>query len=221
MGIPREAVIFSHNGNSKIIKIYKKSLVLSNVQNDVLLGTLLGDGHLQVSCSGRTARLEISHSYSSKDYVRWKKEIFGRWVICEPRHHKANNGFSFRTLSHPLLYKYQRIFYENGIKIIPKQIGDLLKNPLSLAVWFMDDGNGYLKHEAYRISTYAFKNKGNILLQECLYKNFGLVTNLVRDKKGVQLYIPIKNGNASKFKNLIEKYIIPSMNYKISQSRRD
>jgi len=112
MGIPREAASVSHNGNSRYIKGYKKSLFLSRKQIDLLIGTFLGDGHLQVSWSGKTARLEVSHSFSSKAYVFWKKKVFGGWVICNPCHHKANNGISFRTLSHAHLYKYRKIFYK-------------------------------------------------------------------------------------------------------------
>ena len=116
-----------------------------------------------------------------------------------------------------------KAFYVERVKIIPKNISDILKNDLSLAVWFMDDGNGYLDRDAYRISTYAFGLEGNLLLQNCLKENFGLYTNLHRDRKGFQLYFPMKNGCAFKFKNLIAQYIIQKMKYKIERRspRRD
>ncbi|OGH18307.1 MAG: hypothetical protein A3F31_04270 [Candidatus Levybacteria bacterium RIFCSPHIGHO2_12_FULL_38_12] len=108
-----------------------------------------------------------------------------------------------------------KAFYKGKTKIIPRNINDILKSNLSLAVWFMDDGNGYLKNNAYRLSTYAFGLDGNLLLQECLSSNFGLKINLIRDSKGFQLYIPIGNGSASKFRSLIDPYILPTMRYKI------
>ncbi len=201
--------------NSNWLKDLKKGLDLSSIQRDVLIGTVLGDGSLKISRSGKSAQLQICHSFKSKEYVFWKQQIFKEWVFTEPRYHKINDSLIFRTISHPLIFEYKQAFYKGNIKIIPQNISDILKSALSLAVWFMDDGNGYLKNNAYRLSTYAFGLEGNLLLQQCLSKNFNLKANLVRDSKGFQLYIPILEGNARRFKNLIEQYIIPCMRYKI------
>ncbi len=201
--------------NSNWLKGYKEDLDLSSIQRDVLIGTILGDGSFKISRSGKAAQLQICHSFSSKDYVFWKRQIFKNWVFAEPRYHQINNSLIFRTISHSLIFEYMKAFYKGKIKIIPQNIFDILKSDLSLAVWFMDDGNGYLKSNAFRISTYAFRLEGNLLLQQCLSKNFGLKVNLVRDSKGFQIYIPTSNGSAFKFKSLIEPYIIPLMRYKI------
>ncbi len=203
--------------NSNWLKKYKKSLRLSQIQRELLVGTILGDGSFKISRSGKAAQLQICHSFSAKDYVYWKKEIFRNWVFSEPRYHKINNSLIFRTVSHPLIFDYMKVFYVDKIKIVPKNIGDILKSPLSLAVWFMDDGNGYLYSYAFRLSTYAFGLEGNLLLQSCLAKNFGLNVTLRRDSKGYQLYIPTRNGSAIRFKNLISPYIIPKMKYKIER----
>ncbi len=201
--------------NSRWLKDYKMNLDLSSIQREVLIGTILGDGCLKISRSGKAARLQICHSYSAKEYVFWKQQIFNNWIFAEAKYHQINNSLIFRTVSHPLIFELFKAFYKGRMKIIPQNISDILKSPLSLAVWFMDDGNGYLKNNAFRISTYAFKLKGNLLLQQCLSRNFGLEVNLVRDSKGYQLYIPISGGNSLKFKNLIETFILPSMRYKI------
>ncbi|MDP3954995.1 MAG: hypothetical protein Q8Q15_01365 [bacterium] len=220
--------------NSNWLKGYKEDLDLSSIQRDVLIGTILGDGSFKISRSGKAAQLQICHSFSSKDYVFWKRQIFKNWVFAEPRYHQINNSLIFRTISHPLIFEYMKAFYKPSlkenfqaklsrfsykgkIKIIPQNIFDILKSDLSLAVWFMDDGNGYLRSNAFRISTYAFGLEGNLLLQQCLSKNFGLKVNLVRDSKGFQIYIPTSNGSALKFKSLIEPYIIPLMRYKIER----
>ncbi|MBI3984464.1 MAG: hypothetical protein HY344_00775 [Candidatus Levybacteria bacterium] len=201
--------------NSNWLKEYKKSLNLSQIQRDVLIGTILGDGSLKISRSGKAAQLQICHSFSAKEYVYWKKEIFKNWVFCEPRYHKINNSLIFRTVSKPEIFEYMRLFYKEKVKIVPKNISNILKSNLSLAVWFMDDGNGYRRNNACRLSTYAFGLEGNILLQKCLRKNFELYASIIRDSKGYQLYIPARNGSAIKFRNLIVQYIIPTMKYKL------
>ncbi len=201
--------------NSNWLKEVKKSLNLSQVQRDVLIGTVLGDGCLKISRSGKAAQLQICHSYSAKEYVYWKKEIYANWVFCEPRYHAINNSLIFRTVSHPLIFEYMEAFYVNKIKIVPKNIKDILKSALSLAVWFMDDGNGNRRDDALRISTYAFGLEGNQLLKNCLRENFNLDVSLYKDSKGWQIYIPLGNGSAKKFRELINPYVIPYMRYKL------
>ena len=205
--------------NSNWLKQYKLTLNLSQVQRDVLIGTVLGDGCLKISRSGKAAQLQICHSFSSKEYVFWKQQIFKDWVFAEPRYHQINNSLIFRTVSHSLIFEYMKAFYIEKVKVIPKNISDILKSNLSLAVWFMDDGNGYLRNNAFRISTYAFGLKGNLLLKSCLSKNFGINVSLYQDSKGYQVYIPTSDGSAFRFKNLIAQYIIPKMKYKIERRR--
>ena len=193
----------NHHTNSKWLKEYKSKLFLTDLQKEVLIGTLLGDGSIKISVSGKAARLQICHSFDYKEYVFWKKSIFKEWVLSGPKYYKVNNSLIFRTM-----------FYINKVKIIPKDINNILKSDLSLAVWFMDDGNGYRKNDAFRLSTYAFRYNGNLLLQKCLLKNFGIKTSLIKDSKGYQIYIPITGGVSDRFKKLIYKYIIPKMRYK-------
>ena len=209
--------------NSNWLKQYKVTLNLSQIQRDVLIGTVLGDGFLKISRSRKAAQLQICHSFSSKEYVFWKQQIFKNWVFAEPRYHQINNSLIFRTVSHPLIYEYMKAFYTGNKRVVPKNISDILKSNISLAVWFMDDGNGYLRNSAFRISTYAFGLEGNILLKDCLRKNFGLDVSVFRDSKGYQIYIPINNGSALRFRNLIEPHILSSMRYKIESRspRRD
>lgn len=201
--------------NSNWLKKLKKTLSLSEIQKDVLIGTVLGDGSLKISHSGKSARLQICHSLSAKEYVFWKWQIFRNWVFSESKYYKVNNSLIFRTISHPELFEYMKLFYGHRLKVIPKNISDILKSNLSLAVWFMDDGNGYLRSDAFRISTYGFGLEGNLLLQNCLSKNFDLNVSIKRDSKGYQLYIPTRDGSALKFRKIIEPYILPSMTYKI------
>ena len=108
-----------------------------------------------------------------------------------------------------------KAFYKKKIKIIPQNIRDILKSNLSLAVWFMDDGNGYRKDDALRISTYAFGLEGNKLLKNCLRENFNLDVSLYKDSKGWQIYVPVGNGSAKKFRDLINPFVIPYMRYKL------
>lgn len=204
----------NHHTNSKWLRDYKSKLHLSDIQKQFLIGTLLGDGSLKISVSGKSARLQVCHSYDHEEYVLWKKSIFKEWVLNGPKYYRINNSLIFRTISHPEIYKFYNDFYQNKIKIVPKDINSLLKTGLSLAVWFMDDGNGFKQNDAYRLSTYAFGYEGTTSLQKCLLSNFNIRTNLWKDSKGYQIYIPISGGEALKFRKLIAPYITADMKYK-------
>lgn len=208
-------VKMSINANSRWLRQYKKSITLSSIQREVLIGTLLGDGYLRRSLSGKSAGLQVYHSIQAKDYVLWKRNIFHNMVLADPFYQQVNRALRFTTISHASFLEFYEVFYTSGVKKIPNDIVKYLTSCLSLAVWFMDDGNGYINKNPFRLSTYAFGLEGNLLLQSCLKVNFDLDVHLKKDEKGYQIYIPVKNGSAFKFRNLIQEYIIPKMRYKI------
>jgi hypothetical protein len=45
---------------------------LSPRQDAIILGNLLGDGHLQLSQYKKSARLRLTHGIAQKDYVNWQ-----------------------------------------------------------------------------------------------------------------------------------------------------
>ncbi len=104
------------------------------------------------------------------------------------------------------------MFYLNGKKIIPTNIYEYLKDPITLTVWFMDDGN--IKGISYNLNTQSYSQKENILLANCMTSIYGLEVRLERNhKKYFRLYIP--GTSARILADIIKPYIIPSMQYKL------
>ena len=120
--------------NTRELKELKRSLKLSLLQREVIIGTILGDGCLMTSYSGDTARLQIRHQVKCREYVDWKYSFFTRWVLTPPRLDIHNNSWFFQTVSHTDLMEIKRLFYVGRQRVIPKNIVDLLKTPLSLAM---------------------------------------------------------------------------------------
>ena len=119
----------------------------------------------------------------------------------------------FKTIAHRQLLEYRRIFYPGREKIVPSNIGELLVSPLSLAVWYMDDGA--LNREAVHLNTQGFSKEENRLLQSVLKQNFGISCNLSKSGnigKGFILYIP--KAEARKFLSLIHCYVSEGVPYK-------
>src|SRR3989344_781141 len=97
MGIPRETKKITYSAE---IRSLIKRLSLSDYQRAVLIGNILGDGHLEPNWSKTNYKLKINHTVQHKDYVAWKYEIFKDWVLTAPKLDSWNNSFQFRTVSH-------------------------------------------------------------------------------------------------------------------------
>ena len=214
MAIPREVgKQIKKPTNTRILRKLKRSLHLTQIQKEFLIGTLLGDRCLITSKSGLSARLQVRHNWNYQEYVLWKYSLFKGWVLTQPREDFYNNSFYFRTVSHPELMEMKQLFYEGTIRLVPKNIKDYLHSPLSLAVWLMDDGNGFKTYRGFRVSSYGFGLEGNILLQECLKVNFSLATNIHKDK-GYRLLFP--KDSALRLYHIVKPYILPCMQYKFA-----
>ena len=211
--------------NSKKIEEIKKSLKLSKIQRDVLVGLMLGDGHLESRDKNKTYRLKVSHSLKQKEYTFWLADIFKDWIRTKPKIRKIISPYSkkeleiieFSTYSHSAFRFYYHQFYdENKNKIIPKIINKLL-TPIGLAVWFMDDGSLKSKnHKTYIIHTDSVSKKDLQKIQDTLLKKFKIETSLHSQYKNWRLYI--KTNSAIRFKNLISKYMIKEMRYKLGNT---
>ncbi len=206
------------------LKLYKKELELSSYQKDFLIGTLLGDGNVRLVARNREASLIVDHSTAQTDYVLWKYKIMKRWVLTEPKivsrvYHKDVSkmlqSIRFSTISHPEVTSFYNLFYQQGVKVIPKDIGKILTSPISLAVWFMDDGNK--NHQAVFLNTQQFTLGEQIMLKDCLLENFGLQASINKHwmYKGKQLYrIRINTESTKRFYALVKDLLVPSMLYK-------
>lgn len=205
--------------NTKEIREYKNTLKLTDVQRSILVGTLLGDGHLETQDSGKTYRLKIEHQLLQQDYTKWLYDHFKEWIrsgIYNKVKSEGKEYVGFTTYSHSAFRFYGHQFYVNGKKIIPKLIYKLL-NPLVIAIWFMDDGSWKSKrHSTFIIHTLGFCKEDLISVQDSLKKLFNIETSLHRQKnKYWRLYI--KSESAKDFKKLIQPYtsLISSMNAKM------
>jgi len=188
-------------------------------QRKIILGLLLGDGHLEKN--GRYVRLRIDQRLNHKDYVYWLYGELANLVPGKPRiiretdrrTQKTYSRLHFSTYSLKEFEEWRNNFYVNRKKIIPPNIENILKSPVSLAIWLMDDGYKRNDCAAIRLNTDAFNyDEQNILIQ-CLQKNFKIKSHLHKKGKWFNIYIP--QGEAKKFSRLVKPYILPSFRHKL------
>jgi hypothetical protein len=188
---------------------------MDRTQESVLVGTVLGDGGLRYK--GRNCRLHIKHAAWQLPLVQFKHEIFQNFVSMKIREFTQfvkGNKYSFIEFvsrTHPDFTSFYNIFYRDGKKIVPNNIEMLLTEPLSLAVWFMDDGSA--EYAGVSFQTHCFSKKEVRLLQHCLELNFKLLTTIRQNKGKWILYVPKRN--LMKFRSLVEPFILDRFLYKL------
>ena len=184
---------------------------LTSTQHAILIESLLGDGTLRRQGNRRNALFEVNHSYKYREYVDWKWQNFNEYILTEPKLRPSKGtriAYRFTTRSLPEFTRYYIKFYPNGIKHVPI---NLHITPLSLAVWFMDDG-GKSRSATY-LNTQQFSLLEQQFLQKLLFQTFGINSTLNRDKKYFRIRI---NSNSSKIMcKLIKPYILPCLEYKL------
>ncbi len=197
--------------NRRIYNVLRKSVILTDRQRSIVFGTLLGDGSLTETGSKKNLRLQLDHSDAQKQYVLWKYEELKTFVLSPPSYQKWTRSWRFRTISHPELTEIGKLFYHNRKKVVPREIQKFL-NPLSIAVWFMDDGSNH--RSGYILNTQSFEKDDSEFLRKVLSEQYNIVkTTLHLDHGRWRLYI--QASEKEKFRKLIEPYILQELAYKL------
>lgn len=195
---------------------------LSTEQEQILIGSILGDGCIEKN--GNHYRVKFGHSLAQKEYLIWKqnrlKDFCTSKITCfdvlDSRTEKYYSHVRFNTKSIKVFDKYYQMFYLNKRKSVPENISDLLKSPIALAVWYLDDGAKRTDCNALRIHTNCYRKGEQEVLINMLQKNFGIIAKLhkVHNEEYV-IYIPSEE--SKRFCEIIEPIVdeIPSMRYKL------
>ncbi len=206
---------------SRILEEYKTTLKLTPRQREVLVGLLLGDGHIEQPYITPRARLKVEQRIGAKEYVEWLYDIFHDWIRSDIRTRskflkstgKTYKSCEFTTFTHEELMFYRELFYPDGKKVIPTNIYDIL-TPLGLAIWFMDDGSIKSHESKGRIlNTHSFSKHEVLMLCAVLQDKFNLQAWPRKQKDGIQIYISGKSSET--LQCILEPHVIPMMRYKL------
>ena len=211
--IPREAGRVTYSTEIRNLK----KIGFNEYQRAVIIGSILGDGCLAENWSKTNYRMLIMHSVDQKEYILWKYSILKQWILSEPRFYKGNMSLTIRTISHPELTILRNIFYPKGKKIIPLNIIEYVENPLTIAIWFMDDGNAVIQNKklcGYHINSQSFTHQENLLISKVLNDLYSIESTLEKNHGKFRIAIYRQNSRET-FKRLIDPYMLESMRYKL------
>lgn len=213
---------------------------ITEEQDAIICGTLLGDAHLQKR-GNSSYRLKIVHSSKQKSYIDWiykKLESLCKTTQAVTERDSSKNAtiFEFYTQSNLALKKYHDLFYKeqekivNGVKTIfyrktisPELIAYLPKHNYTLSTFYLDDGSARTDCYSGRFATQGYSKEECHLLQE-YFNKWDLKTSVVlhsRKKNQYSLSIPAKV--FPKFIEIVKEPIseIPEMVYKLNEKNRN
>lgn len=195
----------------------------------ILFGSLLGDGHLEKRKEG--IRWIFEQSHKNVEYLMTFHKYLATRGYCNPKIPKLNkrirkggkiifhykiNSYTFNNFFwfYDLFYKWDDI-NKKFIKIIPLNIEYYL-SPLTLAIWFMDDGSK--ANFSFKIATNCFTYKELEFLSGILLKKFNIFTSIHKGGKGKGYILYIKKESKKTFINIIKPYMVKSMYYKLNDN---
>lgn len=186
-------------------------------QRDIALGSLLGDAYLRPS--GNSFSLSFTHGEKQKAYLDWKRNEFQNFVTQEEYYCSTSDFqgnlpcYSFGTINHPYLSELRAMCYRSGKKEICTEWTDQL-SPLSLAVWYMDDGSINKRYHTIVLCTNSFSHTGQLLLIDCLASRFG-VEAVLEPRRNNQTVLRINASKAKHFLDIVSPHIPDCMSYKL------
>lgn len=207
---------------------------LPHDQEQVVIGTILGDGHLGTKKGNINATLIVVHKEKDKDYIWWKyKMLKDTGLTPNPPRLVEGRSFgkpyrSWRLESRccPYLTELHNTIYKNGRKTITHEILEKL-DLLGLAVWYQDDGSVTTSCHGYqtlvRLSTDAYGRNGAGLIKKAINEKFGLDFRIYKHGSGIYpdkvywILMLYRKNDVQRFFSLVSPHIHPSMSRKLSK----
>lgn len=196
-------------------------ITVTKQQKEVLLGILLGDGHMELSPNRKSARLKMEQEAEKLEYVKHLHQVFKDWRPGPIIAATNSNNFKFSTAFSPTLTFYHTAFYgvqEPWERQVPRWIEHSF-TARSLAYLIMDDGGIKSKQsKALNVNVYGLPRREQEFLCTILQRKFGLKAKVSKDREFYRIYI--SGDSYETLVALIGEHILPCVSYKIPPPRK-
>ncbi|MBS2970668.1 endonuclease [Metabacillus sp. KIGAM252] len=197
-------------------------ITLSKKAIEIVTGKLLGDANIS-NQTGRKPRFRFSHCLKDRGWCQFcYDQLKNDLPLNEPvyrlvKDERIQGGYTeqyyVQSKTHPAIELLKSIWYTDGKKKLPYLFLEQHLTPLTLAVWYQDDGNLKLKELIPRkitLSTESFSLVEIEFLQSLLRQKFSLAFS-IDSKKRLLLY---NQPQIYYFLRLVQPYIHSSMQRK-------
>jgi len=196
---------------------------LSDFQWEIVLGSLMGDGALSPSKNGLAARFRWGHGIKQAVYSDWKASLFANLTVSRTTNAKGAVFHDVQPLAE--LAELRRAVYVRGEKVLSE---DYLKalTPLSLALWYMDDGGFTLRTAGKQERTRGGSGRSEICVQAMSPGSRERMVAYFADTWGIDAKLTARGARkmatltftaaeTRKLHALLAPFIHPSMEYKL------
>lgn len=197
----------------------------------ILIGSLLGDGHMEKD--GQGSKFCFYQKGAHIEYVLWLHRILLEHGYCKENLPQVKSRIirkegettihyycRFRTYTFSSFNWIYEGFYgkkELRGKVIPSFVEEYL-SPIALAIWIMDDG-GWINNRGIKISTNCFSLSEVKFLASILEKKYGLKVAIHSAGATNQYYIYLPKSNLPILIPLIEAHMHPIFLYKLNLTK--
>lgn len=199
---------------------------LSSSCKSIILGSILGDGSLKIYPKYKNARFWIRHSLIQKEYMYWKINQLGEisspgsMQLQDPTGYSQNKKLLYQSKAcEELSIIHELLYSDNHLEIKRSWLNHL--TPLSLAIWWLDDGSIIGNGKRGVLCTDPFSHYEHKLLKRYLEVAWGITAqigtlNRITKGKQKQVYrLYLNNESLKCFLRLIMGYApVESMIYK-------
>jgi recombination protein RecA len=194
---------------------------LSDVQWQMVLGGLMGDGALSPTGSGNGARFRWGHGARQAEYGDWKASMLANLSVS--RSTNAAGAVFHDVQPLPELAELRRAVYVGGKKVFSD---DYLKSltPLAIAVWYLDDGGFTVRSKGLQARTEGGSGRADICVEAMSADTRTRLRDYLTDVWGIRSKLSLRGGKAvlqfptvetAKLQALIAPFVHPSMEYKL------
>ncbi len=196
---------------------------LSDFQWQVVLGGLMGDGALSPNQNGLSARFRWGHGVKQTAYGDWKASLFANLSVSRSTNAKGAVFHDVQPLTE--LGELRDAVYLNGQKVLSEDYLKLL-SPLSIAIWYQDDGGFTLRSKGLQQRTAGGSGRSEICVQaieptsrqrlrDHLAATWGIEGKVVERGARKMAMLQFETAETAKFHALVAPFVHPSMQYKL------
>jgi hypothetical protein len=194
-------------------------------QEQLVLGTVLGDAHLQRSAEMKYHAYAAEHSLAQRDYLYHKYTILQSFCHLGPvdRLDRKMPSVRFITMVHPLFSTiWEQVSDKHGGRCITTSYLSRM-TAMALAYWYMDDGSitGGKASNSRAVVLYSYKlgRKQNEMLCVWFAQQWDIRATIFTNRAkspGYDVALSFGSGQrGQRFLDLIAPHIVPSMHYKL------
>ena len=190
----------------------------------IFYGSMLGDAYAERRVSGNGTRISFVQESNRSEYLIWLHNVIAELGYCNPKvpsiqSRLGSNGktryiIRFHTYTYSSLNDLHNAWYVNNIKRVPENISEFL-TPLALAIWIQDDGARV--GAGLKLCTNCFTFEDTTRLAMILHEKYGLKAVVQSAGALNQYHIYIWKESMPELRQLVRKYMVPSMLYKLGE----